>query len=256
VIVLGTSGFNEKLAAIDYEIRGQESAIADAEERIESVKDADDPKLVREREMAGRDLQVANEELEALKALRHEIATHWRAKENRVFGELVWAPPIVLSTKPGQYTLDLAVIKIDAGKLDAKNYRGNSINIGNKHTRQQFMDRVYLHPTSTIFKFPANRLMTLKDQVPESALIKPPMLDANCDSCLVVFKNGARTSTTIGWANNVSSYTRCYFTGQYQESSEWPVISTDKRSPSKGTPGLALPTPSTVSVASSPTAPT
>ncbi|KZT00087.1 uncharacterized protein LAESUDRAFT_764913 [Laetiporus sulphureus 93-53] len=211
VVVLSTSGFNENLTVIDDDIEGQESAITDAKERIDSVKGLDN---VKEREEAEHDLQKAEEGLKALRALRHEIA-----------------PPIVLSTKLGQYTLEIAVIKIDAGMLDANNYCGNTIYLGNKYTRQQFMKKVYLHPTSTTsFKFPANRLVTLQDQVPASALVKQPMLDANGDPCLVVFKNGVKTGTTIGKANNVSSYTRHYFAGQYKESREWPVISTDKNS--------------------------
>jgi hypothetical protein len=226
VIVLGTSDFNEKLAAIDYDIRGQESAITDAQERIESVEGQADPGSVTERQEAEQDLRKAENGLEGLKALRHEIATRWREKEKRVFGELVWAPPIVLSTEPGQFTLDLAVIRIDAGKLDANNYRGNTINIGTKYTRQEFMDKVYLNPTNpTSFKFPVNRLVTLRNQVPES-----PLLDADSEPCLIVFKNGAKTGTTIGKASNVSSYTRNYFAGQYQESREWPVIPTDRHS--------------------------
>lgn len=40
----------------------------------------------------------------------------------------------------------------------------------------------------------------------------------------MVFKNSAKTDTTIGKANNVSSYTRTYLTGQYVESREWPVL--------------------------------
>ena len=86
VVVLGISGFNEKIAAIDYEIRGQEYAITDAEERIKSVKNMEDTKLVRERGKAGQDLQEVEEGLKELRALRHEIATQWDAKERRVFG--------------------------------------------------------------------------------------------------------------------------------------------------------------------------
>lgn len=56
------------------------------------------------------------------------------------------------------------------------------------------------------------------------------MLDADGGPCLIVFKNGATTGTTIGRANNVSSYTRTYFKGQPLESREWPVVSTDKHS--------------------------
>lgn len=238
VIVLSTSGFDEKLTAIDYEIRGQGSAITDAEERIESVKDMDDPASVRERGRAEQDLQEAKEGLKVLKTLHHKIATFWDKEEKRVFGELAWAPPIVLSTDPGQYTLDLAVIKIDRGKLDANNYCGNAINIGTKYTRQEFMDKVYLDPTSpTSFKFPANRLVLLKGQVPESNLINPPMLDADSELCLIVFKNGAKTGTTIGKTNNVSSYTRNYLVNVYKESREWPVIPSNKHSGAFSTKG-------------------
>jgi hypothetical protein len=96
VVVLGTSGFNEKLVAIDYEIRDQVSTITDAEERIQSVRDVDDPELITEYEEAEQDLQKAKKGLKALRALRDEIAPYWRV-ERRVFGELAWAPPIVLS---------------------------------------------------------------------------------------------------------------------------------------------------------------
>jgi hypothetical protein len=158
-------------------------------------------------------------------ALRHEIATQWGDKEERIFGELVWAPPVTLSTGPGQYTLDLAIIKIDAGKLDAGNHRDNSINMDNKYTSEQFMD-----PAPPSFEFPADRIVTLNDQVPESALFKQPVLDANGDRCLVVFKNGAVTDTTINRANNVSSCSRSYFAVQHQESREWPIVPANKRS--------------------------
>ncbi|PWW71674.1 hypothetical protein C7212DRAFT_287856 [Tuber magnatum] len=231
VIVLGTSGFNNKLADIDYAMKEQLSIISDAKEGMQCVRGLDDPMSVREYKVAEKDLEEADNGLEELRALYQEIAIYWRAKENRVFGELFWAPPITLSTEPGQYTLDLAIIKIDIGILDSRNYCGNTINIGKKYSRQEFIDKVYLHPTSTTsFKFPRSRLIKLQDEVPESALINPPMLDANGDPCLVVFKNGATTGTTIGRANNVSSYSRNYFSGQYTESREWPVIATDKYS--------------------------
>lgn len=231
ILVLGTSAFDNKLTAIDYEISGQRFAITDANERMAAVKGMEDTMSVGEFAEAQKDLQAAENGLKALNALHYEIATHWTQKNERVLGELIWAPPIRLSTEPGDYTLDLAIIKIDPGILDGKNYLGNTINIGNKYTRQEFMNKVYLHHTSpTSFKYPPSRLVTLKDQVPESALTKPPMIDANADPCLIVFKNGAMTGTTVGRAQCVSSYTRNYFKGQYQESREWPVISTDKNS--------------------------
>ncbi|KAG8892127.1 hypothetical protein FRB99_002936, partial [Tulasnella sp. 403] len=201
VVVLGTSGFNEKLAAIDYDIRGQESTITDTKERIRLAEGVNDPESVTERKAAEQDLKKAVEGLEAPMTLHHEITTQWEAEEKRGIGEL---PPSSSPPSPHQY---------------------------NKYTRQQFMDKVYSNPTSPpSFKFPADRIVTLQGQVPESDFAKPPMLDANGDQCLVVFKNGAKAGTTIGRANNVSSYTRRYFAGKYQESREWPVIPTDTHS--------------------------
>ena len=105
------------------------------------------------------------------------------------------------------------------------------------------MDKVYPHHTSsTPFKFPANRLVKLKDEAPESALFKPPMFDANGDPCLFVFMNDSKTGTAVGRANNVSSFTRNYFGGKYQESREWPVIPTNKNSGAFSVKG-ASPTP-------------
>ena len=103
----------------------QKSAITDAKERIDSVKDEDGVELVRERKKARQALQEAGRHLQ-------EIATHRDVGENRIFGELAWSPPIVLYTKPGQYTQDLAVIKIDTGMLDDKSYRSNTVNIGTR----------------------------------------------------------------------------------------------------------------------------
>ncbi|KAG0127838.1 hypothetical protein HOY82DRAFT_624136, partial [Tuber indicum] len=229
VLILGTSAFNKKIEAIDYEITGQEYAMTDAKERIELADSMENSKLIKEGETAVKQLKDSEENLEALRALRHEISTQWAQKENRVFGTLIWAPPISLSTEPDHYTLDLAVIRVNPGQLDTNNYRGNTINLGNKFSRHHFMEKIYLdHTRPPSFKFPTSRLVKLQDQVPESELMNPSMRDAKDQPCLVVFKNGAKTGTTIGKANPVSSFTRTYFGGHSQESREWPVIPTNR----------------------------
>ena len=231
VVVLGTSAFDSKLEVIQHEINGQECAITDAKERMHLYWGKEDTKSVRARAQAEKDREAVEQGLVDLRALHGEITRNWRDKEKRVIGELTWAPPIILSTEPGQYTLDLAIIKIAAGTHDNANYCGNTINLGNKYSRHEFMERVYLHHTSpTSFKFPASRLVKLEGQVPESALVNPPMKDANGFPCLVVFKNGSGSGTTIGRANTVSSYTRNYFAGEFQESREWPIVSINKES--------------------------
>jgi hypothetical protein len=231
IVVLSDSGFNEKIVAIDEDIKEQQSKIIDAMERYEMVKDADDSRSVKESQAANHGLQHAREVSEGLSDLHHEIAAHWSTKTDRIFGELVWSPPITLSTKPGEFTLDFAVIKIDPGKLNRGNYRGNCINIGDKYTRYQFLGKVYSNGTSpTSFKFPPDRLAVLQGQVPEDCVFQSPMLDSNGDQCLVVFKNGAKTGVTIGKANNAASFIRCCLDGEFVESREWPVVPYDNHS--------------------------
>ena len=115
------------------------------------------------------------------------------------------------------------------------------------------MDKVYLHCASTTsFKFPTNRLMALEGQAPKGALVHPPKEDTGSKWCLVVFKNGTKTGTTIGKVN--VSFTRNSFAGEYQESREWPVIPTDKTSgtfSTKGDPGFCVADTLAVSVVSS-----
>ncbi|TFK48876.1 hypothetical protein OE88DRAFT_1737634 [Heliocybe sulcata] len=197
---------------------GQEHAVMDAKERAESVEGMEDDGSVAEHTDAERDLKRAELALERLKAFRHEIATSWKAEEHRVFGQLVWAPPIALSTEPGQYTLDLAVVQVDAGMPDSKNFQCNVVNIGKKYTRQEFMDKLVSLNNATL-RFPASRLVKIHGEVSETD-IKEPM---------VVFKNGGKSGMTLGRANGVSSYTRTCLGGQYRESRECPVFPIDSR---------------------------
>ena len=97
MLILGTSMFKEKLATIDRNIQSQCHAIDDAKNLIRLGQG-------RTQEL----LQEAEEKLQELRALCHKIGNHWGAEENHVIGELIWTPPITLSTKPNQYTPDLA----------------------------------------------------------------------------------------------------------------------------------------------------
>ncbi|KAG8884878.1 hypothetical protein FRB97_003085 [Tulasnella sp. 331] len=54
------------------------------------------------------------------------------------------------------------------------------------------------------------------------------MLEGDGGSCLTDFKNGGKTDTTISKVDNVSSYTRNYLAGQYEESRGWLIIPTEK----------------------------
>ena len=233
VLLLGDEASTGSVSAILYEIREQRCEALAARKRIALVQDLNDGQSVRECEEAEKDHDKALKGIGELQALHREINTHWMENERRVFGELIWAPPITFSTEPNQYTLDLAIIKIHAGKLDTKNYRGNTINIGKKYSPLEFTEKVYLDSAClSSLEFPPDRLVRLQGQVPESALFKPPVPGSDRGQYLVVFKNGATSGTTIGKANNVSSYTRHPCVNTCYESREWPVISIDEGSAS------------------------
>ena len=228
VVVLGNSAFDKKLSSIDTEVRRQADNVESSQRRIDAVAGRKDSGAVEGRRDAEYELRRANQAIKGLTELHNDIATGWATLDDRVFGHLVWSPPINLSENPGQYTQDFAVIEIHAGKLDAKNYGGNTINLSSKYRHHQFIDKMNPNPTSrTNFKLPFDRLMKLQGHVPELELYNPPTLDQYNEPCLAVYKNGAQTGVTIGYGNNVCSYTRNCFEGEYTMSKEWPILSDD-----------------------------
>ena len=233
VVVLGNSGFSEKLSAISDEIEIQQDGIKHIQNRIDFVAGRNDQEAERVRNDAEDALRNVNQTIEDLIELRQNIM-RWTNPNDRVFGHLVWSPPIKLSEDSGQYTQDFAVIEIHPKKLDAQNYRGNAIDLGLKYTGKQLDAMMYPKKTNksdTSFEYPPDRLMRLRGLLPERELYKLlPVVDANDDPCLMVIKNGAKTGLTVGRGNNVCSYSRCYFEGACMVSKEWPIINYDRNS--------------------------
>jgi hypothetical protein len=230
IIILGNRGFHRSIASFDDRIETQQIFIHDTRSMIKYMERQSDQASTKARKVAIRKLENAQEEVISLVELRDEIGAHWSRKESRIFGELVWAPPIVFSTEPGEFTQDLAAIKVDPSKLNASNYHGNTVHLGDKYTPFEFLKNIGMDDSpSAPFQFPDNHLVSLKGQV-SMADLRKSTLNAQDKPCFFVFKNGGRTGMTIGKVNNVSSYTRTLFQDQYHESREWPVVplKTDK----------------------------
>jgi hypothetical protein len=130
------------------------------------------------------DLERAENGLERLRALHHEIATHrWPSGGRRRSVSLRSLPVLLLSCSP-QNQVSTPWISPSSRSTRASSTPTTTTatpsTLGNKYARQEFLDKVYLHLNSPFpSKFHPNRLVTLRDQVPESALFKLPMLDAN-----------------------------------------------------------------------------
>ena len=79
--------------------------------------------------------------------------------------------------------------------------------------------------TQREFKYPGDRLLQLKDIIPEDILHHPDMLDSNGEACLFVTKHGLASKTTIGRATGIFSYVREYFSnGTHRTSMEWAIL--------------------------------
>lgn len=223
VVVFDDSAFDGKLSSIEKKIQEEELTVWRSQRRIDERAGRKDDTSRFERQ-----LQEEIRVVKRLTDLYNDIVTGWGALDDRVFGHLVWSPPINLSEGPIQYTQDFAVIEIHAGKLDAKNYRGNAINLYSKYGFLGFQERMNPNRNSrTSFEYPFDHLMKLQGQVPERELYNPRTIDKYDEPYLMVYKNGAQSGVTIGRGNNVCSYTRNRFEGEHTVSKEWPILGDD-----------------------------
>ena len=143
VVVLGNSGFSEKLSAISDEIESQQDNIKHIQNWIDFVAGRNDREAERVRNDAEDARRNVKETIDGLIDLRHDIMTGWTNSNDHIFGHLVWSPPIKLSEDPGQYTRDFTVGEIHPRTLDAQNHRGNAIDLGLKYTEKQFDAMMY-----------------------------------------------------------------------------------------------------------------
>ncbi|KAF3201571.1 hypothetical protein TWF679_011313 [Orbilia oligospora] len=166
-----------------------------------------------------------SEEINALTNLQREVQSQWSNPESQVLGELVWAPPITFSTASNTTTLDLAVVRIDPGKLDHKNYIGNAINFGQVPDTTQIYQAVHDDcRNGPPFKIPHDSRMILQGQTPMDEVLSPLMRDGNDEECIALFKRGASSNLTFGKGIGISSYTRRMWEGHENLSREWGVI--------------------------------
>ncbi|KAF9483416.1 hypothetical protein BDN70DRAFT_827708 [Pholiota conissans] len=151
--------------------------------------------------------------------LHDDIATHWDTPESRVIGHVVLSPPMGVGgsndSRSDGYTEDWAVIEIDASKVNATNFVGNTIYLGS------FSD-FYNAFASTDFKYPDDGLLKLNGTISDAKMRRPLKKDPDG---LLVLKRGAATGLTLGRANNICSYVRHYHNGdEVQTSKEWAII--------------------------------
>ncbi|KAE9397856.1 hypothetical protein BT96DRAFT_859655 [Gymnopus androsaceus JB14] len=230
VMLFSDTSFRRYLESLEHKIDLHTSSIEILERRMRWLE-TDERANTTLRQEAQFMLDKLRRETEEHKTLYQDVLTHWATPESRVLGHVVLSPPIKRGAGTEGYTQDWAVIEIDASKINATNFNGNAIDLGNRFSAAVFSCMMRPDPQNELsFTYPYDRLLQLKDIIPEEE-IRRPKLDQNGKPCLIVIKRGSTTGLTVGRANGVFSYTREYFQdGEPETSKEWAILQFDSKS--------------------------
>jgi hypothetical protein len=129
VVLMGTRAFDDFLASIQAKIGNLNNTITVLKKRVASNKkkaDAGDAEAAIRLAATEDDMKNINKAIEALKAFFVTMKKDWSKVDDRVIGQVVWAPPITGNTAPHGYTKDVCVIKLDKKKF-WPNFKGTSL---------------------------------------------------------------------------------------------------------------------------------
>jgi hypothetical protein len=96
------------------------------------MADRTDDKATKGRQDGANAIELAREAKSALTSIHNQLSTDWAADDRRVVGHVIFSPPIAFGVGTGQYTRDMAVIAVDASKIDLASFGGNVIDVGFK----------------------------------------------------------------------------------------------------------------------------
>jgi hypothetical protein len=213
ITLFGDRGFEKYLESIRHEIQAKTYAIQHQEKRIRTIGGEDSPEANTERQDIQMEIHKANRAIEALNAFYQDVSTRWATRESRILGHVILSPPINVGVgnSSEDYTEDWAAVEIDASKIDASNFDGNTIDLGTHISPYDFTCMMYPNPrNSHCFEYPDNRLLRLGGAIPDEEMRCPTSFDQHNEPCLMVIKRGSATGLTIGRANNICSYVRYY----------------------------------------------
>jgi len=223
--------FEEYLQPIETEIQDQAIIASIMGKRLAVLQGRDDLEANAKRQKAQAELDNARKAQKALQTFHQDVLTHWNTLESRLVDHVILSPPISVGYGSQGYTEDWAVIEMNTSKIDTKNYQGNCIDLGNRFSPPDFTRMVYPHSQNDdTFGYPYDRLLKLKDTIPDEEMRNPTTLDQNGNPCLVVIKRGKATGLTIGCANNIISYSRYYYDKKSEISKEWSILPYDTKS--------------------------
>ena len=226
VLVLSKASFQRHLLSIKDQINTQHFVMDYQMRRMKVAAGREGDRAIAEREDAHKMVKKAEGKVMAFADFHRELLTHWAADTSRILGQVIFSPPIAVGTGTEQYTQDVAVIDIDASKIDPSSFAGNVIDLGTKYPPEVLIPMMNLSfEDIDNFDFPMiDRLLRLRGTIADDEMRRPTTYDKNGDPCIMVLKRGRTTGLTVGRGNNVFSYTRKYFGDHSAVSKEWAIL--------------------------------
>ena len=212
VLLMSEKSFQNHLISIENEIDELTYILDYQEKRVDNVKGRKDVTAIAIHEDAQGLARNAEAKIQDLTNFQRELSSHWSAA-SRTLGHVIFSPPIVAGagTEQQRYTQDVAVVAIDASKIEPSTFAGNVIDLGTKYSPGVLTRMMHPNPeNSHNFDFPGDRLLKLRGTITEDEIRKPKMYDQNGHSCVLVLKHGRTTGLTVGRATTLVSYTRKY----------------------------------------------
>ncbi|KAG8968959.1 hypothetical protein FRB90_010782, partial [Tulasnella sp. 427] len=241
VFLLGDGALEDRIKAIESEIRGKEIRLAQLASRKQGLEGQDDDEAEEERADVERQEQAARKAITALEKLLHDVNRDWKSEADRTVGHVILSPSIDFSVGPNRCTEDWAVIGVDRSRVDMTNFVGNCIDLGTSVAPEDFNLWMCPHPANpSSFKYPGDRLVKFFGTILDSQMGNPDRktLDHDHDPVIMVIKRGSTSGLTVGRLNSIRSVMRYYFKGKPGQSSrEVAVLPRNSKSGAFSEPG-------------------
>ncbi|KAM5539510.1 hypothetical protein V8D89_006962 [Ganoderma adspersum] len=236
VTLFSEKGIVEYLKSVRVALGSRSRAAELYREWIDDAKAEDDKaqgkdeSVTKRLEMHQRELEEAQATVKALDARYVDVAKLYLSELGRTLGFVSYSPPIGFSLGEHKYTEDVAIIEVDADKINTGTFRSNVMDRGSDFGLLELMKMINPrrrnpeNPSS--FESPIERVRPLRGIIPDAELRDPKQKDFNGDPCTMVVKRGKTSGLTFGRLNNMPSYTRTYWEdGTSDVSMEWPIFS-------------------------------
>ena len=132
VVVLGAMAYNTAIEDMMAKIGDQLIFIEKYNRELDLLGEAaeDNSKAAAMHRVLQDNVTKAEAMIKDFNKFHNQITKHWTTLSQRIFGFVLYSPPISLATGPKQFTEDWALINLYRDKIDWSTFKGNVIYLG------------------------------------------------------------------------------------------------------------------------------